>query len=184
MNATALTVYLALDMPSEARLGFNDERKRSREWFYTAVEDLCDSAAQLAFQIGSGTLYPEIRLLTSSERKAIYDELDFPQHQLRGHEAISVSGNIPLSYFTEYECSEVGEIREKLDISIAASEFCKRISDLFVIANLCRIGSIGIFHSVIVQDHESKHCLEIPCMEIGSLETASSLAERIKWPSL
>ena len=171
-------------MPPEARFGFGDARKRSRDSFYAAVHDLCSSSAKLQFQIGSGILFPEICQLSSTERTAAYDQLGFPHHRFRGQEAITVSGVVPHSYFADAECSEEITNRELIAGILAPSEFCKRVSDLLVLANISHVGSVGLFHSGIVHNQNSQDSCEIPRMEIELLESANELAARIKWPRL
>jgi hypothetical protein len=60
----------------------------------------------------------------------------------------------------------------------------KRVSDIFVMANLSRVGSIQVSDSLLVQDGRLKEYSKLPAMDAEPLYYAVDLATEINWPKL
>jgi hypothetical protein len=75
-------------------------------------------------------------------------------------------------------------VRHELDRALAQSEFLKRVSDLLVMANVGRVGSVELLGSALVQDGVISEFAHVPAMDGYALQRAAKVAGQMGWPRL
>ena len=172
-------------MPTIEPLEKSEHQDRSRTVLYDALDDLCECSEQLEFRLCAVVVKPEITLLDDASKGTIVERRIFPRKHLERCEVLALSSVVPLSHFCRVPDSPEDELDTKDTARYCANvEFCKSVSDLLVMANVGRVGSIELLHSVVVQDDQPLDFSHIPNMDGYSLQRAAEAAERMGWPQL
>ncbi len=187
MSSTELEAYLGIPMPS---IGFLNNDDQSRHALYDTLDDLANCTGKLDFQFGSGIVTPQIDLLSDDARKDLIKARVFkkqgrlaPRQRLKSCEVLRFKVAVPEELY-----GPTLSVPEGIDPSTAfflmtKLELCKRISDLLVMCNIARLGSIELADSVLVYQGESIWS-SIPRMEGLAVQEGARLAKTIGWPTI
>jgi hypothetical protein len=188
MVATNLEAYLGIPMPSVESFHHDDDD--SRHVLYATLDDLSACSDTLAFPFGDGTVGAHIELLDDVSRRAILDKPLFApklhrdqRKQLNRCEILRISTTVSTSCYDGYRTAPDGMSVEEITLCMSRVEFQKRLSDLLVLTNVARLGSIELADSVIVQDN-CKLTTEIPIMDGLVAQEAARVARETQWPTL
>ncbi|MCH8044274.1 MAG: hypothetical protein IID44_11205 [Planctomycetes bacterium] len=185
MDATKLQAYLGIPMPSIETFEEPEDQDKSRKVLYDALDDLCACSQHLEFHLGADIVKPDITLLDDAAKTTIVERRIFPKKHLKVCEILVLSSAVPLSHYAAtFEPGPNDFDTRDAARCLARVEFCKRVSDLLVMSNVGRVGSVELRHSVILQDDETLSYCEIPDMVGYSLQRAAEMAERMGWPQL
>jgi hypothetical protein len=188
MESSLVTVYAAIPMPS---IEF-EEVHESRIALYDMLDELCMLSGQLDFDLDVyGVSKPTIELLEGDNQIKYLEKWS---RSVGRCEVLKFSVKVPFHddtrYFDIQELSTEPRMRTKEETSainrfFIRTEFCHRISNLLVMANLSRVGSIGLWDSLVFQDGAwIGHAAGPPNMEALALQIAAELAQKIGWPKL
>lgn len=183
-DATTIQVYLGIPMPSMEWFEAVGEDK-SRRVLYAVLDELCACSKKLEFRLGNISVTPEITLLDKASTNAIIKRKVLSKKQLKRCEVLLVSCVVPVT-----NCEQPADLANSklnaqgLDRYIAREEFCKRLSDLLVMANVARVGSIELSHSAILQDDQKIKYSSLPRMDALSLQRAAEASQSMGWPQL
>ena len=171
-------------MPSIELLEDLDEKDKSRTVLYNALDNLCSASKELDFHLGTGICKPDIKLFEGTSRNRFVRQNIFTEKHLKYCEVLLISAKIPLSFYDSINKECKGTEYEGADYVMAKIEFCKRISDLLVMTNIARVGSIELSNSAIVQDDHVDKFNHIPCMYALAIQEAVNMAAQMEWPNL
>jgi hypothetical protein len=184
MDKMKLEAYLGIPMPSIEVFEKPDQKDKCRTVLYAALDDLCACSNKLEFRLGRSLVRPEIRLLDEQQREQISRDRLFPKKHLKECEVMLVAAAIPKSAYDDLPQSGDDADGSSVRRFVARVEYCKRVSDLLVFANIARVGAIELRHSVVVQDDGVLDFSEVPVMEAYSLQQAAKVAAQMGWPCL
>src|SRR5665648_26243 len=140
MQETNITVYLGVPMPSNEL--FNIGTNRSRTTLYEMLDELCQLSGQLYFYFFEiGNYSPAIELIDEAERK----QFDYQFTEMCEILKMSIQILFPSDKPLYSESPNVQRF-------IVKNTFLKQISDLLVMPNLARVGSIELSKSIVLQD--------------------------------
>jgi hypothetical protein len=191
MDKTSLTIYLAIPMPSISRFE-HEEAPESVVRLYDMLDEIHSLSGQLDFNFDSyGTYRPSIEVLQEPNCERDLLTQWFSKKDLEECEFVKISADIPLSDEVKSRNPLRNENGDLLPPSFADQVhrttirvyFGYRVSSLLIMANLCRVGSIELQSSVILQDEE-KVSATIPPMRAWSIQETIPLAEDLGWPTL
>jgi len=168
MNLSQITVHLTVPYPCV--LDFDDD-PFYRDIFFASLEEMvsCSRSIKIPF-FNLGSFSPEIRWVHNEiEIKQI--ENDYPTDNPNPCEHLVFSIEVP------YEEEENAEswIREIVK---------KRISDLFILANLCRSGLIELESSYLLENGIFEDSSPLPKMDGMSVQFALRYSKQMNWPHL
>ena len=188
MPTTNLEAYLGIPMPSVE--SFHHDGDESRHVLYATLDDLCACSNTLGFQFGNATVGPRIELLDEAARRAILDKPLFApkmqriqRKQLKHCEILRFSATVSTTCYDGYKTTPDGMSIEEITVYMSRAQFQKRLSDLLVMANIARLGSIELVDSVIVQDNCNLSST-VPVMDGLVAQEAARVARKIQWPTL
>jgi hypothetical protein len=163
-----------------------DPNDTYRERMYESLDELIDLSGKIAFPLGSGDLYPSFHLLDDLECDHLRKDGSFTDKDFAQCEFVKVATEIPLSNFADlYEPEFSQEESLKLGRAIARHEFCKRTTDLLVLTNIARPGSVELRASLVLQDNMQDNSFsDIPPMDAFALQRAIATANKTGWPHL
>ncbi len=178
-TSSQIDVYVAFPMPSN-ELITQDEKYRAT--LYEMVDDLCGLSGQLQTDLFEhSTIKLSIELLKGNRRRLKVLQEEFDRKILRDCEIVKFSATVPFSdKFSKVKDASPIEIN-KLFIR---ANVLKRVSDILVMANLSRVGSIEVKDSVLLQDGKLQEYSKVPKMDAWPLQRAADLAETLKWPRI
>ena len=181
MNETKLEAFLAIPMPT---IEYIERDDKSRVVLYAALDDLCACSGKLDFPFGNKSIYPKMKLLDKSSRRELRKRRVLHTKKLKSCELLVISANVPLSHYGDILDFQRNDVdAQDCARALARSDFCKRISDLLVMANVGRIGSVELVRGDVVQDDE-RQISGIPEMDGYALQRAAKIAEVTGWPQL
>jgi hypothetical protein len=190
MYKTHLDVYLAIP---RTFYGTSDEQlETAREALNACLDELVTLSGQIDFHLCWFDVHvPVLTLLKGRSRNTKHLRGLFSEGLPKGNEVLKVSITVPFSTHEIKDApsdlsSQSEKIKQKKHTCkmILAELFVKQVSDLLVIANLCRVGSIELRDSVVVQDGSVVEYLKVPKMDAMALQRATELAQQIGWPKL
>ena len=182
LTETDLEVILAIPMPSYELLNRGDET--CRENLYAVLDELTDSDA-IPLGVGTNRVSPVFELLDDAAKKTVSEFGVFADDDFDQCEFLKVSTTIPLSGYADCHNTEYDtETNAGLSAVVARVEFCKRISDLLVFANIARLGSIELRSSAVTQNGELLEFSEVPQMDGFAAQCALAIADKMQWPPL
>lgn len=184
MDTTTVSAYLGVPMPSIEAFESPDDESRSRKVLYTALDELCAQSGQLEFHLGNGVVTPEISVLNKGDRDSLVTRRLFRRKQLDRSEILYIETDVSPAYYDHLSTSHIDADRQSIVRLMAQVEFCKRVSDLLVMANVSRVGSLEVVHSVVLQDDEPQDFSHIPKMAAFAVQNAAVVAGRMSWPNL
>ncbi|WP_320044962.1 hypothetical protein [uncultured Desulfobacter sp.] len=178
---TLIQVFLAVPMPTNESDIEDNLNIDFRANLYQTIDNLCSISIQFDL-LEWGECTPEISL--ADNKKRIEIKKIFPLklfHKFEHYEILEVSCIIP---FSEEQIEDdppnfpAGAVARYL----IGKYFCKKIFDLIIISNLCRIGSIGVANSVVFIDNVYAPNLDIPSIDTYFLECSVEYSKKIGWP--
>lgn len=171
-------------MPSIEAFESPEDNDRSRRVLYAALDDLCAHSGQLEIHLGNGAVTPELRVLKNDGRDSLVTRRLFRREEMDRCEVLYVTTDVPLSFYDHLSSSHIDADRDSIVRLMAQVEFCKRVTDLFVMTNVSRVGSLEVAHSVVMQDDDPRDFSHVPNMASFALQNAAVVAERMSWPNL
>jgi len=179
MASTELVAYLAIAVP------YLWEPKLCQAFMYESLNELSALSGLLEFHLEVfGICRPTIELLESNKRGKDAPKNFFPKKELDSCEVLKISVKVPLptkapSWVSQENLNGSAELKN-IYVLLIRELFKKRIYDLFVIANLARIGSLEIHDSCLIQDgRKHKKPFEL---NVSELRFALEFAQKIGWP--
>jgi hypothetical protein len=162
-DVSRVEIYAALPMPFTDKTVHRDE-------LYAMINDLCKLTGRLKIDLYWHGKQPlEIQLLqpTALRRKLLLN--NFGKALLARCEIVKFSTVVPFSDAYDVPSGDANRdfIREVVS---------KRVSDIFVMANLSRVGSIQVSDSLIVQDGRLKEYSKLPAMDAWPLHGSGSFS--------
>jgi Apea-like HEPN len=177
--SSRIDIYVAIPMPFNEVLR-KDEKNRAT--LYEMIDDLCSLSGKLDIDLFEcGTVKLNIELLKGNRRRLKVLQEEFGRNILGECEIIKFSATVPFSN----SFSKIKDMPPHAINRVLIRAFVlKRVSDILIIANLSRVGSIEVKDSLLLQDGKFQKHSKIPKMDAWPLQRAVDLAEKIKWPQL
>lgn len=174
-----IEIFAAIPMPSNEL--FEDNRK-SRVALYNMLDDLCGLSGHLPVDLFEfGTIQVEIGFLDGRRRRRKILRENFSQNTLQRCEIVRFSSVVPFSEkLFDYQGLDPVEVNRFL----IRTSFLKRVSDILILSNISRVGSIELLDSIVIQDGRLLEYSHLPPMDAWPLQRAVDLAESINWPKL
>ena len=183
LTETELELFLAIPMPSYELLNRSDET--CRENLDAILDELANSSEGISVAVGTNRVVPSFEVLNEADRKTVFEFGVFAEDDFVQCEFLKVSTTVPLSGFVNYHNPEYdAETNAALSAVVARVEFCKRMSDLLVFANIARLGSIELLSSAVFQGGKLLEFSEVPRMDGFAAQRAVAMADKRQWPPL
>jgi hypothetical protein len=169
----------------------DDGGYKARRVLYDMLDELCALSKQLKFSFFEyGVHKPTIVLLESSNLNEGQLKQWFRPQVLEQCEVMRFSVGVPFPDEARFDVpvdipsAEKEEYVKAVHRLLIEQAFCKRVSDLLVMANISRIGSMELKDSVVIQEGNLRKYSHLPQMDAWSLQRAVELTESMGWPKL
>jgi hypothetical protein len=167
--------YIAIPMPT---IEWFEGYEVSRSILYDTLDELNSLSRQLRFDLNEfGVSSPQIKFIEEDEREITTKTKLcqwFTPKNLEECEFL----------YIEIETSEIDKVDKEIQSTIFTDFFSKRITDLLLVANLCRPGSIEVEYSVILNDGQLQPYSHLPKINCWQLQRAVKLSKETDWPGL
>ncbi len=180
MKITSFQCYVSAVFPAEYYFQDAVEQKRSIEYYSKTLDEICDGS--IYFYMGKNKITPSIVSIDGREKKYIIKKYELPKIAER-YGLLSISCSIDFDNYRKEFLSD-DKVADTLAYKFSLSEFCKRISDLIVVANIAKIGSIGICDSVVIHDNKRSLIKNLPDMDASLISSARYSAIKYGWPTI
>jgi hypothetical protein len=178
-NSSRIDLFVAIPMPTNE---FVTEDEKYRVTLYEMVDDLCGLSGQLEtdlFEFGTTSL--KVEMLKGNRRRLKVLEEEFGKKTLGACEIVRFSATVPFSD----SFSKIKDVSpDEINRMFIRESVRKRVSDILIMANLSRVGSIEVKDSVLLQDGKIQKHTKIPKMDAWFFQRAVDLSQKIKWPQL
>ena len=178
MCETNLQCYVNAVFPGEILFYDNDKFVSSIKYHDSTLLELCDS--DIYFNIGSDRFKPSISIVDGRERKYLQKKYHIAS-MANEHKILSISGSVDLDCYMHLDDGTIKDFNGFIR-KIALLEFCKRITDIIIITNIARVGSVGISDSIVIQDNMRDMSKILPDLSANSIFNAKNSAEEHNWP--
>lgn len=179
MASTELTAYLAIAAP------YPWEPKVCQALMYESLNELCSLSGRIDLSFEEfGACKPSIELLLHNKRGKDSPKNFFPKKELDIAEVLKIGVKVHLPVeapngLGQEDSHSPAELKS-IFLCLIRNIFKKRVYDLFVIANLARVGSLEIHDSCLVQDgKKEKKPFQL---NVSELRFALMFAQEIGWP--
>ena len=166
---TNIEIFAFINMP-ENEFHTNDDIYRIR--LYNIIDQLCDLSGKLESMFyDNNSEFIKVKLLNKKERRAkkIINNIKFDESK---YEILRFSIKI----------SKKDHITDWSD-EIIIHIFIKNIHELFIIANICVLGSIDYSHSIIFCNNKITD-YNLDRIDVWPLQRSVELTKKIGWPKL
>jgi hypothetical protein len=174
MDKTNISVYLAIPMPSIEMVEAKEDVNGSRTALYDMIDELCMLSGEIELILSEyGMCSPRIELLKLTRQNKTLLKKWFLSDLTKECEFVSFSAEL-----------QIPDEQKEIYRALACVYFRKQVSDILIASNLCRVGSIELRDSAVVQDGALLSYSHLPKMNAWPLQRAVELSESIKWPQL